>query len=58
MLLVKIPINAIEVPIHLKLECLILQLVDMSNIKIYGQLENATTDNKLADASQIYDSSL
>lgn len=30
----------------------------MSNIKIYGQLENATTDNKLADASQIYDSSL
>lgn len=30
----------------------------MSNIKIYGLLENATTDNKLAQTSQIYDETL
>lgn len=30
----------------------------MSNIKIYGLLENATTDNKLAQTSQIYDENL
>ena len=28
----------------------------MSDIKIYGKLVNATTDNKLAGADQIYDS--